>query len=273
MGYMKVKYTDDELRRMSQSVVMLGFDHDEYGIEHHGSGCITLYQNEIYLVCCKHTFHDKANLMKRLREEFDAMNIYFFNGEAINAKWEIVHLPEYNPNEIRDEDDLVIYKLKEALPEDYVLLYTFASILPNRYFFTYIALSRGGLVGISGYPNRFGGNTDEENHIVHQRRITRVGLISKNRYSLYLLKVDFDSSGLVDTPRSSDEFSTDGLSGGGVFTMLDDGYPCLIGMIQHGVSSSGLIHCLKSYYIERLILFLNRGIPVPGNKPLLNGGE
>lgn len=260
---MKVKYTDDELRRMSQSVVMLGFNHGEYGIEHHGSGCITLYKNEIYLVCCKHTFHDKANLMKGLREEFDAMNIYFLNKKIINAQWKIIHLPQYNPNEIRDEDDLVIYKLKEVLPDDYTLLYTSASKLPSLGLFKDAALSRGGLVGISGYPNRFGGNTDEENRIVHQHRITRVGLISVDKYSSHLLKVKFDSSGLVDTPHSSDEFSTDGISGGGVFTILDDGYPCLIGMIQHGVSSSGLIHCLESYYIERLILFLNMGLPVP----------
>lgn len=104
-----------------------------------------------------------------------------------------------------------------------------------------------------GFPNRYGGNRDFVNKKVIKHIVGRYVSDIEESDPIGLYKGKIDTTSLVDFSKSDEEYSIDGMSGGGVFTTLPQHPNYLIGMIYAGTVNSQIVRFIHASYIQKVI--------------------
>lgn len=279
---MKKVFLNHEISRMKLAVKM-----PCYGIETaslpipHGSGCLLVYKDKLYFVCCKHSFHLCESFSGSPQYGYDSL-CFMQDGETLSRpNWTCINhslLEKDSAN--HPAEDLLIYEFRDKSWPLYDEFFHSASIL-NPLMADSIMKRRGNIGYAVGFPNRYGGNIDFVNQRVFQLRVGRVVSEIKESDPIGLYVGKIDTTRLVDSPKAEGEFSLDGMSGGGVFTTLPDRPNFLIGMIYAGAVGAQIVRFIHASYIQRVIeghledekRTQQDSLAMPHNELLLDGGE
>ena len=104
-----------------------------------------------------------------------------------------------------------------------------------------------------GYSTQYDGNVDYESHTVHQEKKGRYALVEMPQKEPSFISAIIDVSGFVKEPSQKEEFSMDGMSGGGLFTCTNNNSSLFLGMCLAGTVESKRAHFLSVCYIEFML--------------------
>lgn len=249
-------YSEEQLGRFAKAVQMLSYDHgdtfEDYVAEHHGSGVFVLFNGYLFFLCTKHSFHLGGNVAKRRIEDYDKLCFFKDGGILQKPKYtRIVPTVENKDATHIPEEDVLIYLIDPSW-EDYQVYKESAAIINSRE--AYNALARHHFYAFfCGYPTQYDGNVDYESHTVHQEKKGRYALVEMPQKEPNFISAKIDVSGFVKEPSQKEEFSMDGMSGGGLFTCTNNNSSLFLGMCLAGTVESKRAHFLSVCYIEFML--------------------
>ena len=249
-------YSGEQLERFAKAVQMLSYDHgdtcEDYVAEHHGSGVFVLFNGYLFFLCTKHSFHLDGKVAKPQIEYYDSL--CFFKDSGILQKPKYTRIVPFVKNKYAThipEEDVLIYLIDPSW-EDYQVYKESAAIINSRE--AYNALVRHHFYAFfCGYPTQYDGNVDYESHTVHQEKKGRYALVEMPQKEPNFISAKIDVSGFVKEPSQREEFSMNGMSGGGLFTCTNNNSSLFLGMCLAGTVESKRAHFLSVCYIEFML--------------------
>lgn len=249
-------YSEEQLERFAKAVQMLSYDHgdtcEDYVAEHHGSGVFVLFNGYLFFLCTKHSFHSDGKVANPQMEDYDSL--CFFKDSGILQKPKYTRIVPFVKNKYAThipEEDVLIYLIDPSW-EDYQVYKESAAIINSRV--AYNALARHHFYAFfCGYSTQYDGNVDYESHTVHQEKKGRYALVEMPQKEPSFISAIIDVSGFVKEPSQKEEFSMDGMSGGGLFTCTNNNSSLFLGMCLAGTVESKRAHFLSVCYIEFML--------------------